>query len=134
MRRGARKVVIWSNSELVLLVLPKPFGFAWLRMFSASPRSSKLYFSRTGRLFTRAKSQLAKPGPRTTPRPALPGRTSPCGVGAKHDLLNHWPVLWGAPAFGSHSMSGRELAALFPSSPRPAGSTLEVVTVKGCPE
>ena len=44
------------------------------------------------------------------------------------------PKVCGAFAFGSQTMSGRPLAELLlPMLPRPAGSTLEVVTVNGAP-
>src|ERR1022692_4020814 len=89
----------------------------------------------------RLASRLEKPGPRTVPRPALPGRTAPCGTAAKQAVLNQVgcpvPVMpgarCGALALGSHNMSGRELEALLPSRPRPAGARVEVVTVKGEP-
>src|SRR5215472_6337845 len=81
-------------------------------------------------------SHFAYAGPRTTPRPALPGRTVPCATGWKQDVLIQNPptlALCGAFEFGSQTMSGRALAALEPNSPRPAGSTFDVVTVNGNP-
>src|SRR5260370_12971898 len=41
-------------------------------------------------LVTLMESTRSKPGPRTTPRPAFPGRCIPAGTFWKHAVLNHW--------------------------------------------
>src|SRR5262249_23456813 len=143
-RRGARKALIWPKTVLVLLVLANPLGLTQLSVLKLSPRNCVVSFSVSLKFLMIEASRLKKPGPRITPRPALPGRTTPCGTGAKHAVLNHArfcallcaepPNCCGAAAFGSQTMSGRRLAWLPPERiPSPAGSTLEVVTVKGAP-
>src|SRR5262245_31762311 len=121
-----------------MLVLEKPLGFTRLNVLKDSPRSCRVHRSSVSlNVLLTVMSTLEKPGPRTTPRPAFPGRTAPDGTAAKHDALNQGVLVadgepaypWGALALGSQIMSGRGLAALVPRSPRPAGSTLDVVTV-----
>src|ERR1019366_9554284 len=127
-----------------MLVLAYPLGSTRLSVLNVSRRSCSLARPSLRRLkfFIRLASRLEKPGPRTTPRPALPGRTAPCGTAWKHAVLNQvWlpgsgdpPKPWAALALGSQVLSGREPDELEPSRPAPAGSTLEVVTVNGAPE
>src|SRR6185369_9513621 len=143
MSRGARNELICPKVVLVMLVLEMPFGFTQFMVFRVSRRNCVLKRSRMWKFFSSEASRLKKPGPRSTPRPALPGRTAPCGTGAKQAVLNQVSApaascealayCCGWPARGSQIMSGRELAALDPSRPRPAGSTLDVVTVSGTP-
>src|SRR5712692_5927458 len=121
---------------LVILKLEIPDGLPWLKVLNVSQRNCTDARSRIGMFLNSEIFQLAYPGPRTVPRPAFPGRTMPCATGEKQFVSNHLPLKprsCGAVALGSHIMSGRELAKLDPRNPRPAGSTFEVVTVKGKP-
>src|ERR1019366_1391511 len=141
-RRGARKELISPNVLTVMLVLAYPLGSTRLSVLKVSRRSCSFAFPslRMLKFFIRLASRLLKPGPRTTPRPALPGRLAYCGTAAKQAVLKYRLAVegrsekaFGALALGSQIMSGRELATLEPSRPRPPGSRLEVVTVNGAP-
>src|SRR6516165_11286635 len=143
---GARNELIWPNTVLVMLVLPNPLGLTQFSVFSVSRRNCAFNLSlsrRSRKFFISDASMLKKPGVRMTPRPALPGRTAPCGTGTKQAVLNQVrpcvldcaePAYWpGWLARGSQIMSGRGPDELDPRKPEPAGSTLEVVTVVGAP-
>src|SRR5690242_16282348 len=119
------------NVVLVMLVLENPFGLTRLKVLKDSPRSCSFQRPSALRLkyLLNVISTLEKPGPRTVPRPALPGRITPSGTGAKQAVLNHFGLLaegapahdFGAPCWGSQVISGRALAALLlPTLPRPA--------------
>src|ERR1039457_6845378 len=128
-----------------MFVLANPAGFTQLSVLRVSSRNCVLNRSVISKFLSRDASRLKNPGPRMVPRPVLPGRTEPCGTGAKQAVLiqvsgcvadsscavlAYWP---GWFARGSQIWSVRELAELEPRRPRPAGSTLEVVTVNGTP-
>ena len=82
-RLGARKELICAKLVAVMLVLAKPLGFTQFSVFRVSRRNWVLNFSPTMGFFSNGASVLKKPGFRRTPMPALPGRTTPCGTGAK---------------------------------------------------
>src|ERR1035438_293982 len=117
-RRGARKELISPNELTVMLVLAYPLGSTRLSVLKVSRRSCSFAFPSLKMLkfFIRLASRLEKPGPRTTPRPALPGRLAYCGTAAKQAVLKYRLAVEGTPekafgalALGSQIMSGREL-------------------------
>src|ERR1700722_19463350 len=89
MRRGARKLVTSPKVVLVMLVL-KASGLTQFMVLKVSNRNWKYFDSVTWKFFITEASRLKNPGPRTVLRPALPGRTAPCGTGAKQPVLNQF--------------------------------------------
>src|SRR5689334_11516024 len=76
MRRGARKLLIWPNTVLVLAVLANPLGLTQLKVFWVSQRTWS--FQRPSLLmlkfFIRDMSVLKDPGPATGLAPGVAGR------------------------------------------------------------
>src|SRR5437764_6758936 len=72
-----------------MFVLLKPLGFTQFIVLNDSPQICMFIFSVTRTFLISDASRLKKPGVRTVPRPALPGRTWPCGTAAKQAVLNH---------------------------------------------
>src|ERR1017187_10976068 len=89
MRRGARKELIAPKFVTVMFVLANPAGFTQLSVLRVSSRNCVLNRSVISKFLSRDASRLKNPGPRMVPRPVLPGRTEPCGTGAKQAVLNH---------------------------------------------
>src|SRR5690606_38439609 len=76
-------------------------------------------------------------GPKTTPRPELPGTfvmpELTVGLRAKQAVLNHCCCVCAPPLFGSQSKVGRFPEISAGELPSPAASHEDVVTVNGRP-
>src|SRR5579864_6535424 len=74
--RGSCAFRIWPNCGLLMAVVtagrPEPPARKLLVKLNASPRASRLIFSRTWKIRDRAISISQKPGPGTLDRPELP--------------------------------------------------------------
>src|ERR1035438_4850662 len=100
-----------------MFVLAYPLGSTRLSVLKVSRRicSFALPSLRMLKLFIRLASRLEKPGPRTTPRPALPGRLAYCGTAAKQAVVKYVLAAdrtpekgFGGLAVGSQVMSRSE--------------------------
>src|SRR5258708_22630470 len=125
---GSRVPVTWPKLD-VPSVVPTVLKLVWLNTLKASARNWKCVPSVTAMFFIKPTSHLEKPGPRTVPRPAFPGR--PLGAAANAAVLHHF-VRVGGPEFGFPPLSVRPLAALpLRATPWPAGSKTVVYAVYG---
>src|SRR5829696_8517587 len=142
MVRGSRTPEIRPKfAPPVMFKLWKLRKFVWLKMLKTSARSCSRADSVKRMFFDIVKSTRCVGGPSTTPRGVLPNTFwNPnaavsavlAGFAWKQAVLNHCEAVCGAFSFGSQSKIGLAVGLAL-IIPLPAGSKLDVTTVKGKP-
>ena len=87
--RGVKAVAVTTPNVVELMAVPGVENVGVLVMLNVSARNCVEKRSPMWNVFMRLVSKFQKPGPRITPRPALPGLTVPCATAVKQEVFHH---------------------------------------------